>query len=75
MRFNKNFKFEKGRLYTIESGCVCYFGVFVKRKRDYGCYVFREFVIDENSELGELKSTGKELEFTPNDLEGANIYG
>lgn len=72
MKFNKRFKFEKGRLYSIESGCVCYFGKFKENK--HGVYIFDNFAIDDADECGELKATGTEISFLAEDLAGAMIY-
>lgn len=72
MRFNKNFKFEKRKLYSIESGLVCYFGKFKENK--HGVYIFDIFEIDDADECGGLKATGTEIEFLAEDLAGAMIY-
>ena len=72
MKFNKKFKFEKGRIYSIEQGLNCYFGEFIEEKN--GIYTFIEYVLDENANFGDIVSSNNQtIQFTTKDLIGANI--
>ena len=72
MKFNKKFKFEKGRIYSIEQGLNCYFGEFVEEKN--GIYTFKEYILDENANFADIVSNKNTIiQFTTKDLIGANI--
>ena len=72
MKFNKKFKFEKGRIYSIEQGLNCYFGEFIEEKN--GIYTFEEYVLDENANFADIVSKNNTIiQFTAKDLIGANI--
>ena len=71
MKFSKNFKFEKGKIYSIEQGLNCYFGEFIDEKN--GIYTFTEYVLDEKTNFGDIISNNQTIQFTTKDLIGANI--
>lgn len=71
MKFYRNYKFEKGKIYSIEQGLKCYFGEFKEEKN--GIYTFTEYVLDPESNFSDLIPIDT-IQFTTKDLIGANIY-